>query len=108
MPTRRRQQSQQNKPSKTLLDYSKTSATSTQRTTQQLARHEVGEDVIVGALESLLKTRSHVSKEELEAWAKMRGYPLSTVIKALNNLVSMGKVAKRLNDEGELVYVWRG
>ena len=108
MPTRRRQQPQQAKPSRTLLDYSKTSATSAQRTTQQLAKHEVGEDVVIGALELLFKTRSHVSKEELEAWAKMKGYPLSTVIKALNNLVSKGKVAKRLNDEGELVYVWKG
>ena len=103
MSTRKRVQT---KPSRSLLDYSK--AAQAQQVARQESRQVVGEDVVMSALESLLKAKSYVGKEELETWAKVRGYPISVVMKAMNDLVSMGRVVKRLNDEGVLVYVWRG
>jgi len=47
-----------------------------------------------------------VTKDELMAWAKLRGYRVSDVLRAIEKLTGSGKVRKRLNDKGDLVYIY--
>jgi len=96
----------QYKQSKSLLDYTKQKSAEPS-TTQRQHVQAVDENSIVAALESMLRVRRVVKRGELESWAKLKGYPLNTVMRGLMKLAGAGKVVKRLSDDGELVYVWK-
>ncbi len=55
---------------------------------------------------SHIMSRGSVTKDELMAWAKLRGYRVSDVLRAIEKLTGSGKVRKRLNDKGDLVYIY--
>ncbi|ACB39612.1 hypothetical protein [Pyrobaculum neutrophilum] len=52
----------------------------------------------------LLTSREAVTKEEALRWAKERGITTAELIRAVEKLVSEGKIRKRLDEEGNLVY----
>ena len=61
---------------------------------------------IEGEVLSHIMSRGSVTKDELMAWAKLRGYRVSDVLRAIEKLTGSGKVRKRLNDKGDLVYIY--
>jgi len=95
------------KPVKSLLDYTKQRGSSQVAQKQPATIKEIREDELLAALEALLKSRRVLKRDELESWAKLRGYPLNAIMRVLIKLISDGKVVKRLNDNGELVYAWK-
>jgi hypothetical protein len=53
-----------------------------------------------------IMSRGSVTKDELMAWGKSRGLRVSDVLRAIEALTSSGRIVKRLNDKGNLVYVY--
>ncbi|MFP3297174.1 MAG: hypothetical protein RXN78_06255 [Vulcanisaeta sp.] len=60
---------------------------------------------VEGEIFNHIMSRGSVTKDELMAWAKSRGYRVSDVLRAIESLTGSGKVRKRLNDKGNLIYV---
>jgi len=61
---------------------------------------------VEGEILNHIMSRGSVTKDELMAWAKSRGYRISDVLRAIESLTGSGKVRKRLNDKGNLIYVY--
>ncbi|WP_069806624.1 hypothetical protein [Vulcanisaeta thermophila] len=61
-----------------------------------------GEDAVL----NFIKARGNVTKNELMAWAKTKGLRTSDVLRAIEELTSRGRITRRLNDKGDLVYVF--
>ena len=61
---------------------------------------------VEGEILNHIMSRGSVTKDELMAWAKSRGYRVSDVLRAIESLTGSGKVRKRLNDKGNLIYVY--
>jgi len=61
---------------------------------------------VEGEIFNHIMSRGSVTKDELMAWAKSRGYRVSDVLRAIESLTGSGKVRKRLNDKGNLIYVY--
>ncbi len=53
---------------------------------------------------SFLIRFKRVTKKDLIDWAKTRRIPLSKVFTVISKLEKEGKLVKRLNDKGELIY----
>ncbi|MGC8973941.1 MAG: hypothetical protein ACP5KY_07015 [Thermoproteus sp.] len=53
---------------------------------------------------SYIASRGIVPKEELFEWGKARGYTTADIMRAVDRLTRSGKVRRRLDDEGRLVY----
>lgn len=53
-----------------------------------------------------IMSRGSVTKDELMAWGKSRGLRVSDVLRAIEALTSSGRIVRRLNDKGNLVYVY--
>ncbi|ADY02362.1 hypothetical protein VMUT_2165 [Vulcanisaeta moutnovskia 768-28] len=49
-------------------------------------------------------SRGVITKDELMAWGKSRGLRVADILRAIESLSSKGKIRKRLNDKGNLVY----
>jgi hypothetical protein len=61
---------------------------------------------VEGEILNHIMSRGSVTKDELMAWVKSRGYRISDVLRAIESLTGSGKVRKRLNDKGNLIYVY--
>ncbi len=45
-----------------------------------------------------------ITKDELMAWGKSKGLRVADILRAIENLSGKGRIRKRLNDKGNLVY----
>lgn len=57
-------------------------------------------DVVYGFISS----RGYVAKEELFEWGKAKGYTTADLMRAIDALAKSGRIRKRLDDEGRLIY----
>ncbi|ADN50731.1 hypothetical protein [Vulcanisaeta distributa] len=51
-----------------------------------------------------IMSRGVITKDELMAWGKSRGLRIADILRAIESLSSKGRIRKRLNDKGNLVY----
>ncbi|BDR91469.1 hypothetical protein [Vulcanisaeta souniana] len=59
---------------------------------------------IEDAILSHIMSRGVIAKEELMAWGKSKGLRVADILKAIENLSGRGRIRKRLNDKGNLIY----
>ena len=65
--------------------------------------------ITTGIEDEVLKhimSRGSITKDELMAWAKTRGYKVADILRAIEALTGRGRIKKRLNDKGNLIYVY--
>ncbi len=76
----------------------------------QLVQRPVSEGDRLGKIEAELLTfiqrRGSVPKDEVLSWGKVRGFKVAEILKVVEKLVGEGKIVKRLDDSGRLVYVY--
>jgi hypothetical protein len=53
---------------------------------------------------SYIADRGAVSKEDLFEWGKSKGYKAADIMRAVDLLAKSGKIRRRLDDEGRLIY----
>ncbi|GAB6946974.1 hypothetical protein JCM16161A_11040 [Vulcanisaeta sp. JCM 16161] len=58
------------------------------------------EDMVLGHIMS----RGVITKDELMAWGKSKGLRVADILRAIESLSGKGRIRKRLNDRGNLVY----
>ncbi len=62
-----------------------------------------GSDV-AEAVYGLISGRGSITKEELFEWGKVKGYTTADIMRAIDALVKSGRIKRRLDDEGKLIY----
>jgi len=90
------------------IETRKEEATEEKPRTESVAKEHTKPAVsgVEGEILNHIMSRGSVTKDELMAWAKSRGYRVSDVLRAIESLTGSGKVRKRLNDKGNLIYVY--
>jgi len=90
------------------IETRKEEATEEKPRTESVAKEHTKPAVsgVEGEILNHIMSRGSVTKDELMAWAKSRGYRISDVLRAIESLTGSGKVRKRLNDKGNLIYVY--
>lgn len=95
---KRREQGEGEKKGGTLLDFLGVEPGKAQRSEAPVASN-ISEDIY-----KYIVSKSKVSKEELFNWAKSKNYSISSIIRAIDELIKSGKIKRRLDDEGNLIY----
>ncbi|MEZ0248967.1 MAG: hypothetical protein ABWJ97_06810 [Thermoproteus sp.] len=79
-----------------------------ERATDTIKIQEKPEEASAGgateAIYSYISSKRSITKDELFEWGKAKGYTVAEVMKAVDLLVKSGKIKRRLDDEGRLVY----
>jgi len=86
-----------------LLDFIEAEKPKAVKETQATVR-TVAESDELNAVKEYIVSRGRVSKGELFAWAKSRGIRQGVLLRAIDELVKSGRLARRL-EEGDLIYV---
>ena len=73
-----------------------------EKTTEKAAPQQMGgvEDMVLNHIMS----KGVITKDELMAWGKSRGLRVADILRAIESLSTKGRIRKRLNDKGNLVY----
>ncbi|MFB6490192.1 MAG: hypothetical protein TU35_002915 [Thermoproteus sp. AZ2] len=95
---KRREEGEGERKGSTLLDFLGVEPGGAQRK-EAPAALDISEDIY-----KYISSKSKVSKDELFAWAKSKNYSVSSIIKAIDELSRAGRIKRRLDDEGKLVY----
>lgn len=59
---------------------------------------------IADAVYNYISSKGVVAKEDLFEWGKSRGYTTADIMRSIDALVKAGKIRRRLDEEGKLVY----
>ncbi|MEL9991622.1 MAG: hypothetical protein QXP98_06450 [Thermoproteus sp.] len=59
---------------------------------------------VAEAIYGYISSKKSITKDELFDWGKAKGYTVAEVMRAVDFLVKSGKIKRRLDDEGRLVY----
>ncbi|GAB6944149.1 hypothetical protein [Vulcanisaeta sp. JCM 14467] len=72
------------------------------KTTEKATPQQTGgvEDMVLNHI----MNRGVITKDELMAWGKSKGLRVADILRAIENLSSKGRIRKRLNDKGNLIY----
>lgn len=59
---------------------------------------------IVEEIYSFISSRGSASKDELFKWGRSKGYTTADIMRAVDELSKEGRIKRRLDEEGRLIY----